>query len=236
MTSRAVVGSSPMTILRVAGEGHGDHRPLAHAARQLVRVGRPALLGDAHQVEQLAGPVARRVLALAQPDLDGLGDLVAHPADRVERVHRALEHDADLAPAIAVHRRLALLDEVDAVEVDRARADAPVRRQEAHERQGGRRLAAARLAGDAQRPPSSSRKLTPSTALTEPLASLNRTARSWTSSIGAVGSAERGSFRPVWSRGARPVRDDRRGVGDRRARVRGRVGSSSVIGGRPASG
>ena len=43
---------------RVAGEGHRDHRPLAHPARQLVRVGRAARLRDADELEQLAGPLA----------------------------------------------------------------------------------------------------------------------------------------------------------------------------------
>ena len=224
MTSSAVVGSSPMTICRVAGEGHGDHRPLAHAARQLVRVGRRrAACGMPTSSSSSPARDARRVLALAQPDLDGLGDLVAHPADRVERVHRALEDDADLAPAVAVHAPSRSSGEVDAVEVDAARADA--RRSRAAGAPATGRSSSCRSPTRRRCPaprPSSSRKLTPSTALTEPLASLNRTARPRTSSIGAVGSAERGSFRPVWSRGAaRPGRPAR----PRRSRVDGgRVG------------
>ena len=44
VTSSAVVGSSAISTLRVAGERHGDHGALAHAARQLVRVFLDALL------------------------------------------------------------------------------------------------------------------------------------------------------------------------------------------------
>ena len=43
---------------RVAGQGHRDHRPLAHAAGQLVRIGAAALARDAHELEQVAGALA----------------------------------------------------------------------------------------------------------------------------------------------------------------------------------
>ncbi len=38
VTSSAVVGSSAISSLRIAGQGDRDHHPLAHAARELVRV------------------------------------------------------------------------------------------------------------------------------------------------------------------------------------------------------
>ncbi len=43
--------------LRLAGQGHGDHHALAHAAGELVRVAREdvARLGDAHEVEHPQG-------------------------------------------------------------------------------------------------------------------------------------------------------------------------------------
>ena len=46
--------------LGVVGHGHGDHRPLAHAARELVRVlpGPCRRLRDADQVEQLDRPAS----------------------------------------------------------------------------------------------------------------------------------------------------------------------------------
>ena len=79
----------------------------------------PRLRGMPDELEQLAGPLARRLRRLAQPLLDRLGDLVADAPDRVERVHRALEDDADLAPAVAAQRVLGLGHEVDAHELDR---------------------------------------------------------------------------------------------------------------------
>ncbi len=59
VTSSAVVGSSAMMQLGVAGQRHGDHHALAHAAGQLVRVllQPPLRLGDADQAEQLDGPL-----------------------------------------------------------------------------------------------------------------------------------------------------------------------------------
>ena len=106
---------------RVAGEGHRDHRPLAHPAGQLVRVAAPRASRDADQLEQLAGALPGGLRRLAEPLLDRLGDLVAHALDRVERVHRALEHDRDLAPAVAPQRVLGLGHEVDAHQLDRCR-------------------------------------------------------------------------------------------------------------------
>ena len=44
---------------RVAGEGHRDHRPLAHPARQLVRIGLARAPRDPDQLEQLAGSLRR---------------------------------------------------------------------------------------------------------------------------------------------------------------------------------
>ncbi len=45
---------------RVAGQGHRDHRPLAHATRQLVGVGVRPRARDADPLEQVARPLARR--------------------------------------------------------------------------------------------------------------------------------------------------------------------------------
>ena len=65
VTSSAVVGSSADQQLGPAGQRHGDHRALALAAGQLVRVGvdAPLGLGDAGARQQLDGARARRVRA-----------------------------------------------------------------------------------------------------------------------------------------------------------------------------
>ena len=88
---------------RVAGERHRDHHPLAHPTRELMRVLVDAArrYGDVDEVEQLdrarprLAPRETHVLAKHLPDL---------PADRergIERRHRLLEDEGDLAPTDA---------------------------------------------------------------------------------------------------------------------------------------
>ena len=61
VTSSAVVGSSAMMQLRIAGEPDRDHHPLAHAAGELMRIlFQPrARVGDADQLQQLDRARAR---------------------------------------------------------------------------------------------------------------------------------------------------------------------------------
>ena len=66
---------------RVAGEGHRDHRALAHAARQLVRIGVGALARDADELEQLPGPaLARR--SCGSPRRISIGSAICSPIRR----------------------------------------------------------------------------------------------------------------------------------------------------------
>ena len=83
--------------LRPAGERDGDHDPLAHAARQLVRIGRQLQRGirDPHHLEQLARPRQRGRAGHAIVDADGFRDLIAERQDRIERGHRLLENHRD---------------------------------------------------------------------------------------------------------------------------------------------
>ena len=104
---------------RLARQGEGDEHPLALAARQLVRV----LARPAAPAARPARAARRRVAwSAAAPaggvQLDGLGDLVADPLHRVERVQRALEHDRRARPAHGaqpprLHRRDVLAAEQD---------------------------------------------------------------------------------------------------------------------------
>ena len=50
--------------LRIAGERHGDHHPLPHAAGELMRIfaRTPLRLGDADQSQHLHGASLRRLL------------------------------------------------------------------------------------------------------------------------------------------------------------------------------
>ena len=71
----------------------GDGDPLAHAARELVRVGAEALVGrgDANAHQRLAGAGAGRLRRNALVGGDRLDDLGFHPEYRVQGGHRVLE-------------------------------------------------------------------------------------------------------------------------------------------------
>ena len=78
---------------------------------------------------------------------DGLEDLGAHPADRIERMHGALEHDRGRRPADRPQAAPSHREDVLAVEEDAAGHLCP-RREQAQQAQRQRGLAAPRLAGD----------------------------------------------------------------------------------------
>ena len=148
ITSSAVVGSSAISTFGPARERHRDRGALAHAARQLVRetrgprcVGMPTDSSSSPTWARAAAPCATSC------ELERLDDLRADRTDRVERVHRALEDDRDVDPAVRAHRRLAAGEDVLAVEEDAARR-ARARRQQAHDRERRGRLPAARLADE----------------------------------------------------------------------------------------
>ena len=139
--------------LRLAGERHRDHRALAHAARELVRVvaqPRPRAW-DADPVEQLGGTVVRRVLVHAEVRLEHLPDLTADRQHRIQARHRVLEDHRDLAAADPAQLLVGELEQVLPLELRGARGD-PAGAGEDPE-QGERRdaLAAAGLADDPER-------------------------------------------------------------------------------------
>ena len=89
VTSSAVVGSSAISSRGLAGQRHGDQRPLAHAAGQLVRVvlEPPVRVGDADPVEQVARPPAWPPLRYMPRCRSSTS--VTCSADRHHRVQRA---------------------------------------------------------------------------------------------------------------------------------------------------
>ena len=102
MTSSAVVGSSAMIRRGCAGQRHGDHDALAHAAGILVRIGaEPARrVGNAHPAQQL-GRAWSSALAHGVPRCRLIGSATCMPtvsAGLSER-HRLLEDHGDLVAA-----------------------------------------------------------------------------------------------------------------------------------------
>ena len=139
--------------LGVARHRHRDHHALAHAARELVRIGvRAALrLGNMDAAQHLHCPVHRIAPRQSLVQRDRLADLAAHRQQRVERGHRLLEDHRDVVAADALHFAFAELQQIGAFKADCA-ADDPPRRvgDEAQDGQRGHALAAPGLPDDAQ--------------------------------------------------------------------------------------
>ena len=136
---------------RVAGERHRDHDPLAHAARQLVRIlaDPPLGLGDVHEAQHVDGFGERRTPRQPLMQGQGLGDLTADRQHRIERGHRLLKDHRDLVAAHPAHLGLGQPDQVAAGKADRAGDDPSRRRRDqAQDGQCGDAFAAAALADD----------------------------------------------------------------------------------------
>src|SRR5262249_36432991 len=97
--------------------------------------------------EQLERPGAGGARPEAAASGQDLGDLAAHGVDRIERVHGALRHVGDVAPAMPAHAGFP----VDglALEYDAPAGTPAVLRQHAHDGAHSGGLAAARLAHQA---------------------------------------------------------------------------------------
>ena len=106
--------------LRVAGERHRDHDPLAQPARELVRILREAPLrrADPDHAQQLEHPRADRGTAQLAMQAQRLADLKAHRKGRVQAGHRLLKDHADAVAAHIAHRPLVERQQVLAVERD----------------------------------------------------------------------------------------------------------------------
>ena len=78
---------------RIAGNRHGDHHALAHAAGEFVRVSGHSLFGVAnlHSAQQLQRLRARFIPGHSLMGRNRIGDLVPDGTDRIERRTRVLE-------------------------------------------------------------------------------------------------------------------------------------------------
>src|SRR6476646_8613311 len=106
-----------------------------------------ALCRNAHRLEQRPGLLACFQTLAEAVELDRLHDLRADSLDGVEGVHRALEDDRQIDPAMRPNRLFTAGENLLAVEQDPA-GDARTRRQQAHHSKRCRGLPAARLAAD----------------------------------------------------------------------------------------
>src|SRR3972149_2331235 len=72
--------------LRVAGDSHGDHHPLAHAAGELVRIIIDAAFGIryAHHFQEIDSPFAGGLLVHIQAELEDFGHLAGYGEHRVQ--------------------------------------------------------------------------------------------------------------------------------------------------------
>jgi hypothetical protein len=139
---------------RLVDQRHGDHRPLAHAAGELVRVvvQPPARVGDADHVEHLRRALAALLLARAVVGAVGLHQLLAHGVVRMHRRQRVLEDHRDVVAAQRPQALVAHGEDVVAVEADLAAQRRVARAGQAHHREARDALPGARFAHDAQRP------------------------------------------------------------------------------------
>src|SRR5665213_609632 len=128
-------------------ETHGDYDALAKSPGKFkgVLVEPFGRSGHLDHIEDFKGPRARLFVGGAVVDAQALADLTTDLHGRVERAHRVLRNQGDRAASLVLHLLLAQGREVDAFEFDRARRDASVTGQEAHNRQSRGGLAAARL-------------------------------------------------------------------------------------------
>ncbi|MNX03064.1 hypothetical protein D3C86_326320 [compost metagenome] len=143
---------------RFAGQRHGDHDALAHAAGQLMRVAVQHRLGFRNanllQHAQGFGAGGRGVLALVLAD--GLGDLVPGREHRVQGGHGLLEDHGHVRAAHIAHDALAGIGQVDHGAIAPAQGHAALSDasaamfHQAHERQRRHRLARTRFAHDGQ--------------------------------------------------------------------------------------
>jgi hypothetical protein len=120
VTSSAEVGSS---AIRMSGQHHGDHRPLAHAAGELVGIGGvdSFRIADAHGCQHFQAALPRLRLRHAAIGAIGLGDLAADGHHGIEREFRILHHHGDALAADAAHLPVAGAQQVGALEVELAR-------------------------------------------------------------------------------------------------------------------
>ena len=138
---------------RPVHERHRDHRPLAHAAGELMRkvpspIGR---VGDADLAQELDGLFLRDAVRHVRVSEDSLGDLVADAVHRVKAREGILEDHRDVLAAQMAHVVGRERQDVASVEERLARHVRALAVVQPHQREARDGLSGARLANDAER-------------------------------------------------------------------------------------
>ena len=105
VTSSAVVGSSAIMRLGSTGEHEGDHGPLPHAARELVRivVGAALRIGNANLAKHFDRFAPSGAPAGIAVKAQALGDLLPDAHDRIEMACRVLKNHAHATASDSAH-------------------------------------------------------------------------------------------------------------------------------------
>ena len=138
---------------RFAGDGHGDHRPLQHAARELEGILQGPLLRfrDTGHRQQFNRSRQRLLARSAPVHLQGLGDLGADGHGGVQRGHGVLEDHADLRAADAPAVDLRTSEDLRAAQSRRPGGDAARRhRDQPHHALHGHRFSTTGFTDDRQ--------------------------------------------------------------------------------------
>src|SRR5258708_11579946 len=89
-----------------------------------VIVDTPLGVGDPYHPQRLNRTIARLAATRALMKPDGFAHLVADREDRIKGSHRFLEDHRDAGAANRAHGSLVQLEQIDALELDRAACDA----------------------------------------------------------------------------------------------------------------
>ena len=137
----------------LAGQRHGDHHALAHAAGELVRILQQHGLrvGDLHGIEHLQRLLLRLLFVQLLVDDERLAELALDGKDRVQAGHRLLKDDGNLVAAYLVHLLLGELGQIAPLEQDLALGNIAVAVQQLQNAHRGDGFAGTGLAHDADR-------------------------------------------------------------------------------------
>ena len=128
--------------LGVARDGHGNHDPLVHATRQLVRVGPQASLRvrHTHLLKQLDGAALGRLAVHTEVDPEGLGQLKTNRKTGVKAGGRFLKNHGHVFAGQAVALFRGQAHQVVTIKAHLAGGDAPGVGHQAHQRHHGHAL------------------------------------------------------------------------------------------------